>query len=130
MKTIYALLLIICFAFLALPTEAETTNPLTDVIASIDSSTKITGIASVPDKPDCVIVNDTLVWEYEKYTFNPETGKIVVRAKLDEKEMLPEISLHKITPDCRIVILAYRYWVKTEKGFQPETILIFKKWRS
>lgn len=42
------------------------------------------------------IVNQTAVWAGETYTYNPETGKISVRAVEDAKYGLPAIKIAKV----------------------------------
>jgi hypothetical protein len=105
-------------------------------IAAVDSSIKVTGVAIIPGKRTCIILNDKLVWEGEKYTYDAKTGKVIIRAKVDEKQRLPELTLDKIVfcPICDktkplVIVLQYKYWVKKDNKFVSKEVPIYKLWR-
>ena len=99
------------------PTQEET-------IAHIQSITHISGIAVVDSDtrlPNGAIVNNQLIWEGDEFNIDTVTGEISIRARIDETNHLPSITLLHV--DSSQIILRYEYW----SDFQWVEILIYKQ---
>jgi len=66
-------------------------------IALVTSNTVVQGTVVTTHKlGNSAIVNQTAVWEGRTYTFNPETGALVVRARDDTRRNLPALTIVRI----------------------------------
>lgn len=104
---IYLMIMWGCFLFS--PTymwghESDIAHVHTASVADVQSSLTVQGTV-VLNKPvkvngkvlgNSAIVNQTVVWEGQTYTYNPSTGKISPRAKDDAKHRLPALKVSKV----------------------------------
>jgi phage baseplate assembly protein gpV len=86
------------FSFPVLAHDSDIVHVHSAAIADVTSSLTVQGTIVVESGklPSSAIVNQTAVWEGSTYTYNPETGKLVVRTKHDTAHNLPAIKIVKV----------------------------------